>query len=447
MKKIFFLLLLPITSFAQKNYSQELDRYVQAQMNVKGFSGAVLVMKKNLVLLKKGYGLADREWNIANTTDTKFRIGSITMQFTAACILQLTEQGKLNTDDRLSKFIPGFPKGDSVTIHMLMNHTSGIASYTDVKEFANIATLSWSKDSILSFFKNRPYNFSPGSKFQYNNSGFFLLGYIIEKVSGQSYNDYLRQHIFDKTGMVNTGVDRPDSILSLRARGYKKVTNKFINSDYISPAWLYSAGILYSTLDDLYKWDRALYTTTILSATSKQKMFVPGKNNYGYGITIDSLEKHLRIWHNGAIPGFLSNISRFVNEDVCIIVLANDQVNLSNTLPISDVVADGLADIVFDLPAEVPYVHKEVKIDPALLDRYPGKYKAFLTLEVIKKDGKLYRHRDGTPDIELKPESETKFFYDDDSDRQLEFEVDKTGKVTRIWFINNEQRGEMQKVQ
>src|SRR5476649_2693561 len=121
MKKIFFLLLLPITSLAQKNYSQELDRYVQAQTIVKGFSGAVLVMKKNLVLLKKAYGLADREWNIANTTDTKFRIGSITKQFTAACILQLIEQGKLNADDKLSKFIPGFPKGDSVTIDMLLN--------------------------------------------------------------------------------------------------------------------------------------------------------------------------------------------------------------------------------------------------------------------------------------------------------------------------------------
>lgn len=447
MKKIFFLLFLPVSSLAQKNYSQELDRYVQAQMNVKGFSGAVLVMKKNLVLLKKAYGLADREWNIANTTDTKFRIGSITKQFTAACILQLIEQGKLNPDDKLSKFIPGFPKGDSVTIHMLLNHTSGIASYTDIPEFVNVATLSWSKDSMISFFKSRPYNFSPGTKFQYNNSGFFLLGYIIEKVSGQSYNDYLRQHIFDKLGMMNTGVDRPDSILPKRARGYTKVTNKFVNADYISPAWPFSAGILYSTPDDLYKWDRALYATTILSATSKQKMFMPGKSNYGYGIKIDSLENHLRIWHNGSIPGFLSNISRFVNDDVCIIVLSNDQINLSNTLPISDVVADGLADIVFGLPAEVPYVHKEVKIDPALLDRYPGKYKAFLTLEVIKKDGKLYRHRDGTADIELKPESATKFFYDDDSDRQLEFEVDKTGKVIRIWFINNEQRGEMQKVQ
>ena len=447
MKKIFFLLLFPIAVSAQKNYTKLLDQYMQAQMTVKGFSGTVLVMQHDKVLLKKGYGLADREWNVPNTVETKFRIGSVTKQFTASCILQLIERGKLSLDDKLSKFVPDFPKGDSVTIHMLLNHTSGIASYTGLPHFENVARLSWSRDSIISFFKTQPYNFSPGTKFLYNNSGYFLLGFLIEKLSGLSYEDYLRRNIFDKTGMMNTGVDKSDSVLTLRARGYSMQNKKIVNAGFISMAWPFSAGSLYSTVEDLYKWDRALYGTAILSNSSKQKMFTPGKSNYGYGIIIDSLEKHPRIWHNGGIPGFLSNISRYVNDDVCIIVLANNEIVLSNTLPISDVVAEGLADIVFDLPYETPYVHKEVKIDPALLDRYVGKYKAFLTLDVIKKDGKLYRHREGSADIELKPESETKFFYSDDSNRQLEFEVDKNGKVVKIWFINNEQRGEMQKLE
>jgi CubicO group peptidase (beta-lactamase class C family) len=439
MQKILLLLLLPFSLAAQKNYSQELDKYVQAHTSVKGFSGTVLVMKQNKVLLKKAYGLADREWNIPNTTDTKFRIGSITKQFTAACILQLIEQGKLNLDDKLSKFIPDFPKGDSVTLHMLLNHTSGIASYTSQPDFQKVNTLSWTRDSIIAYFKNRPYDFSPGTKFLYNNSGYFLLGYIIEKVSGQSYEDYLQQHILSRLGMMNSGVDKVDTILPMRARGYAKSKNKYVNADYISLDWPFSAGRLFSTVDDMYKWDRALYGTSIISAASKQKMFTPGKSNYGYGIGIDSLQGHLRTWHNGGIPGFVSNISRYINDDVCIIVLSNDSYN-------ADMVADGLASIVFDLPVEFPYVHKEVKIDPSMLDRYVGKYNAFLTLEVIKKDGKLYRHRDGTPDIELKPESETKFFYADDSDRQLEFEVDAAGKVTKIWFINNGQRGEMKRV-
>ena len=301
---------------------------------------------------------------------------------------------------------------------------------------------------MISFFKDKPFTHSPGAKFKYSNSGYFLLGAIIEKVSGQSYATYLQKYIFDPLDMHNTGIDRLDSIIPMHAKGYSIQTNKTARpADFIALDWPFSAGILYSTTEDLYKWDRALYDTTILSASARQKMFTPGKGHYGYGFFIDSLEGHYRTWHNGAIPGFFTNISRYTTDDLCVIVLANTDIQLSNTLLISDVVADGLSGIVLGTPVETPYIHTEVAIDPALLDRYVGKYKAFLTLEVIKKDGKLYRHRDKGTDIELKPESNTKFFYADDSDRQLEFEVDKNGKVTKIWFINNENRGEMTKVQ
>ncbi len=417
-----------------------------AQNLVKGFNGTVLVMQKNKLVLRKAYGLADREWNIPNTPETHFEIGSATKQFTAASILQLIEQGKLNLDDKLSKFLPNFPKGDSVTIHMLLNHTSGIASYTSQPQFINLATLSWPKDSIIAFISSKPYMFSPGTRFQYNNSGYFLLGCLIEKISGLSYNDYLRKNIFDKLGMSQSGLNKVDSILPMRARGYSMIGKKIVNADAISMAWPFSAGALFSTVDDLYKWDRALYGTTILSEASKQKMFSPGKNNYGFRIIIDSLGDHPRIWHNGSIPGFLSNISRYVNDDVCVIVLANTSVIQNNTLPITDGIAEGLAGILFNMSVETPYEHKEITIDPALLDKFVGKYNAGLTIEVIKKDNKLYRHRPGSADIELKPESNTKFFYANDSDIQLEFILDANGNITKIWFINNEQRGEMKKL-
>ncbi len=447
MKKWLLLIFFPVAVAAQKNTSKELEKYMQAQMTVKGFSGSVLVMQHDKVLLKKGYGLANREWNVANTPDTKFRIGSITKQFTASCVLQLVELGKLNLDDKLSKFFPGYPKGDSVTIHMLLNHTSGIANYTDLPEFDNVARLSRSKDSMIAFFKNAPYNYSPGAKFKYTNSGYFLLGCIIEKITGQSYETYVRDHLFNILEMSNTGVDKLDSIIPMHAMGYSKEKNKIWPADFISLDWPFSAGILFSTTGDLYKWDRALNETAILSAASKQKMFTPGMGRYGYGFITDSLENHYRNWHNGGIPGFFSNISRYPNEDVCVIVLANTDIQLSNGLTISDAIADGLSGIVFGLPVETPYVHTAMNIDTSLLDRYVGKYKAFLTLEVIKKGGMLFRHRDKSTDIELIPESDTKFFYNDGSDRQLEFEVDKNGKVVKIWFINNEQRGEMKKVE
>jgi hypothetical protein len=170
-------------------------------------------------------------------------------------------------------------------------------------------------------------------------------------------------------------------------------------------------------------------------------MFTPGKSNYGYGIIIDSLENHPRTWHNGGIPGFSTNISRYSNDDICTIVLSNNESNV-------DFISIALADILFDVPVEIAYIHKEVKIDPALLDRYVGKYSgAGLTLVLIKKDNKLYRHRDGVPDVELKPESDTKFFYADESDRQLSFEVDAAGKVTKTWFYNNGQKGEIKKIE
>lgn len=439
MRKILFLFLIPLVTTAQKNYPQLLDQYMQAQADIRGFSGTILVMKQNKVLLEKGYGLADREWNIANTAETKFRIGSVTKQFTAACILQLIEAGKISLDDKLSKFYPDFPKGDSVTIHMLLNHTSGIASYTDGRDFTAVATQTLSRDSMIGFFKNKPYNFSPGTKWTYNNSGYFLLGCIIEKVSGLTYTNYLQKNIFDKLEMKNSGVDKLDSVLAMRARGYSRAGKKTVNADYISMDWPFSAGVLFSTVSDLYKWDRALYGTKILSKESLQKMFTPGKSNYGYGVLIDSLEKHPRIWHNGGIPGFSTNFTRFINDDICTVVFSNNESNV-------DFVAIALANILFDMPVEIPYVHKEVKINPAILDRYVGKYSSGLTIEVIKKDGKLYRHRDGIPDIELKPESETKFFYADETDRQLEFEVDATGKVTKIWFYNSGQKGELKKI-
>lgn len=439
-------MLFPFAVTAQKNYPQLLDQYMTAQNQIKGFTGTVLVMKQNKVLLRKSYGMADREWNIPNTPETRFEIGSATKQFTAASILQLAEQGKLSLDDKLSKFLPNFPKGDSVTIHMLLNHTSGIASYTSQPQFVSLAPLTLSKDSMISFFSSKPYTSSPGTRFLYNNSGYFLLGYIIEKVSGLSYSDYLKQNIFDKIGMTQSGVNKTDSVLSMRARGYAMAGKKVVNADNISMAWPFSAGALYSTVDDLYKWDRALYGTGVLTDASKQKMFTPGKSNYGYGLIIDSLESHPRIWHNGAIPGFLSKISHFKNDDVCVIVLANTAVTQNNTLPITEVLADGLAQIVFDIPVETPYIHKEIAIDPSLLDKYVGKYDGGLVMQFVKKDNKLYRHRDGFPDIELKPESNTKFFYADDSNRQLEFELDAKGNIIKTWFINNEQRGELKKL-
>ncbi len=439
MKKLIVLLCFPLAVFAQKNYPALLEEYAQAEFTVKEFNGTLLVMQKGKAIYKKSFGMADREWNIPNTAETKFRIGSVTKQFAAACILLLAEQGKLSVDDQLSKYISDYPKGDSITIHMLLNHTSGIKNYTSLPEFWPKAVLPLSTDSMIVLFKNKPLDFSPGTNWNYSNSGFFLLGVIVEKVSGKKFTDYLTENIIKKVGLKNTSMDRLDSVLALRARGYdKNRQGVWQQAMYISMEAPYSAGAMVSTVEDLYQWTKALHNNRVLSASTTQKMLTPYKNNYGYGIGIDSLKTHKRVAHSGGIPGFVSYLAYYPDDDVCVVVISNNSGNSSQ-------LGMALASIMFDLPVQKPYTPKEVKIDRAILDQYVGKYIATGPIELIIKDNKLYRHRDGAPDIELKPESATRFFYADDSDRFIEFELDQSGKPVKAWFIGSGEKIEMKK--
>lgn len=440
---IVLFLLLFFISKAQKNYPALLDRYLQAQVKVNGFSGAVLVAQKGKVIYKKPFGLANREWNVPNTIQTKFRIASITKQFTAAGILQLVEAGKLNLNDKLNKFFPDFPKADSVTIHMLLNHTSGIKSYTNLPNFfSTIAYLPYSKDSVVGLFKNEPYEFSPGTKWHYNNSGYFLLGYIIEKVTGQSYGNYILENLIKKAGLTNTSLDRLDSIMVNRAMGYTKTPSGWSNAQYQSMEFPYSAGAMISTVEDMHQWNKALFGGKIISSAMLTKMITPYLHHYGYGLFIDSFEKRKHIGHPGIIPGFSGYSDYYPAEDVYIVVLSNN----STYAPY---IAIALSATLFDIDIVVPpYKHQEVKIDSKQLDKYFGKYKVVSgfsdpvfhstntnLIELVIKEGKLFRRVEGTPDIELKPESNHKFFYADGSDRQFNFILDEKNVVIKTQFI------------
>lgn len=440
MKKFIVLLFLPIAALAQKNYPALLDEYAQAAYKIKEFNGNVLVMQKGKEIYKKSFGLADREWNAPNTSITKFRIGSITKQFTAAAILQLASQGKLSLDDLLNKYLPGYPKGDSVTIHMLLNHTSGIVNYTNLPEFWPKATLPLSTDSMIAIFKDKPFDFSPGAKWSYSNSGYFLLGVIVEKASGKKFGAYLMDNILKKAGMQNSGMDQLDSILAFRAKGYfKNNQGLWQHAMYISMDAPYSAGAMFSTVDDLYKWIKLLSANQVLPETYTKKMLTAYKNNYGYGIGVDSLKNHPRISHGGGIPGFVTHLAYFPQDDVCVVVLSNNSTDAGS-------LGNALASLIFDLPVQKLYIPKEVKIDSLLLDKLVGKYMATTPIELIKKDNKLYRHREGTEDIELKPESNTRFFYADDSDRFIEFELDKDGKFINAWLIREGEKTVLKKL-
>ena len=429
-KLVLLFLLFPFALSAQKDYTVQLDNYMKGQINVNDFSGNVLVAQKGKIIYERTFGLADKELNVKNNIEGKFQIGSLTKQFTACAILQLAEAGKLKLNDTIGTYFPGFPKGDSVTIHMLLSHTSGIRNYTDIPEFWRIAATPVEKDSMIALIRRQPFDFSPGSNWNYSNSGYFLLGCIIERASGQSYSDYVLNKVIKKAGLENTFVNRWDSILTNRVKGYMKDESRWHNAMYISMEGPYSAGAIISTVEDLYKWNTALFENKVIAPASLTKMTTPYLQHYGYGLGIDTFQHHLSIGHTGGIPGFVSYLVRFPKDSIVIVVLSNNSNN-------SPGIGNGLAAILFGIPVITPYTHTETTIDSTVLDNYIGTYvvSSSDTLQIIRKNGKLYRHKLGS-DIELKPESKTKFFYADESDRQIEFAIDKSGKATDAFFIN-----------
>ncbi len=386
---------------------QKLNQVGTAFAAHRGFMGAVLVAKGGKVLLEKGYGMADLEWDVPNTPDAKFRLGSITKQFTATAILQLAEQKKLTLQDHACQYFDNCPESwKPITIHQLLSHTSGIPSYTNDPDFAKPSSLRIpaTPAEVLLRSKDKPLEFAPGTQWNYDNSGYTFLGLIIEKVSGESYADYVKKHIFDVVGMANTGYDKTDVVLAHRASGYQPCGDKLCNSDYIDMSLPYAAGSLYSTVDDLYKWDRALTSDKVLSKASRDLMFTPVSHEYGYGWMLGKMAGHKQIGHGGGIPGFSTYIARFPDDDATVIVLCN------NVQSPATEIAAALAETYFGEPVTLPGEAKFVLVTPRLLDQYAGTYQVGpLAVVFTNEAGHLMVQPKGQPKFEAKPTSEREF--------------------------------------
>ena len=419
MRLILIFILFPTLIFGQKNVSTNLAKYMQAQVDVNNFSGTVLVTKNGSVLLKKSYGLADYEWNINNTNDTKYSLASVSKQFTAAAILQLVDKKQLSFDSKLNKFFPNFPKGDSITIHMLLCHMSGLQMDFDELYLKNV---SITQDSALKYIEQKKLLFSPGTNTAYSNIGYYLLARIIEKLSNQNYSEYLKTNIFEKAGMNNTGVITNNELITKRAKNYIVVENRYINNPYIN--WEYNIGHdgVYSTVEDLALWDNVLYGTTVLSAEMKKLMFTScNDQNWGYGFIVNPFynQGHQLIAHDGGFFGAMTSLNRFTDDKIFVTVLSNNQSP-------SHIISYGLSAIAFQKDVGLPYKHYQTKIDTTLYEKYVGKYGE---IEIIKIDGKLYYN---SSEMELLPESKTKFFRADNNDRTIEFILDKSGICNSI---------------
>jgi CubicO group peptidase (beta-lactamase class C family) len=327
-----------------------LDALLTSYQDAGVFNGAALVIENGKVIFKKGYGFADFEWKIPNTPDTKFRIGSITKQFTATVVLQLVDEGKLSLESTLSSVLPYYRKdtGSKVTVHHLLTHTSGIPSYTSLPNF--FRDVSRDPHGVREFVEkycSGDLEFEPGSRFLYDNSGYFLLGAIIEEVTRKPYAQAVRERVFEPLGMTGSGYDLSGPILEKRARGYESGPAGVRNADYLDMGLPYAAGSLYSTVEDLYIWDQALYGEKVLPSKTKERMFTPGLGNYAYGWSVvkqpiaENKAERLTIGHTGGINGF-NTIIRRVPEDRHLVVIFNNTggTNL-------DAMAGGLLDVLY----------------------------------------------------------------------------------------------------
>lgn len=308
--------------------ADEVDKYVRAQLAEQHIPGAaVAVVKKGKVIKIKGYGLASVEFNVPVTTETVFEIGSVSKQITAAAVMLLVEDGKINLDEKISKYLPDTPEAwKDVTVRHLLTHTSGVKSYTSLGGFQ--LSKRYKAADFIKELSSQPLDFEPGSSYKYSNSGYSLLGYIIESASGKNYWEFLRERIFNPLKMNATADRDPQFIIKNRATGYEWENNKLVGRDY-ELTDLFSAGAIVSTIADLAKWDIALRDETLLKKESKNeiwKFFIltSGKENpYGFGWNIGEFRGQRLISHGGQTAGFAANISRYTDADLDVIVLTN----------------------------------------------------------------------------------------------------------------------------
>lgn len=394
-----------------------MEQVVQAYVADKQFMGSILIMQKGQELLNKGYGYANLEWQIPNSPTTKFRIGSITKQFTAAAILLLVDEGKLKLTDPIKKYIPDTPSAwDRITVQNLLNHTSGIANYTSFPEYVSMTTSQQTPKQLIERFRNHPLDFQPGLSYTYNNSGYILLGYLIEIISNQSYQDFVVNNLFKPLGMNDSGYDSHRTIISQRASGYTIGPDGFLNADYLDMSIPYAAGSLYSTTKDLSRWVKGLFGGEVLSQDSLQKMITPNKNEYGFGVIMQPVDGCNAIMHGGGINGFNSLLLYTPEEHLLVIVLAN----LNGIGFVPGDLATKLVTIVHNNAVILSSERKEATVSPENLAHYVGTYsvtsmnKAYpkppVHFVITLEDGNLMVEGAKLPKTKLTPESETKFF-------------------------------------
>lgn len=426
LRRIWIAFALPVVCMAQD--VARMDQVVQSYFSSKQFMGSVLVARGSDVLFSKGYGSANLEWDIPNASTTKFRLGSITKQFTAASILLLEEGGKLKVEDPVKKYLPDAPAAwNAITIFHLLTHSSGIPNFTSFPEYAKLEPFPLTPEKIVAVFRDRPLEFAPGEKMNYSNSGYIVLGYLIEKVSGESYSRFVQDNIFTPLNMKDSGYDSNSALIAHRAAGYTSGPGGFVNSGFVHMTIPFAAGALYSTTEDMLRWEQGLFGGKLLSAASLQKMTTPFKSNHAFGVMVETANGRKMISHGGGIEGFNTFLAYFPDDRLTIVSLGN----VNGSAPQD--VATKLAAVAHGEKVELQSGRKEITLPPNELAAYVGTYQlpagpsAYVRLEGDHLTGQL----SGQPRFLLFAESPTRFFLKV-VDAQMDFVKNDKGEITEF---------------
>lgn len=406
-----------------------MERAIDLRVSTGQFMGAVLVARDGKVLINKGYGSANLDWKVPDSPTTKFRLGSVTKQFTAACILLLEERGKLKVEDPVKKYLPDAPEAwDQITIFNLLTHTSGIPNFTEFPDYRSTEAKPTTPEELVARFRAKPLDFAPGTSWHYSNSGYVLLGYLIEKISGEAYSKFLQENIFDPLGMKDSGYDSNTRVIPQHAVGYTREPGGPVVAGYIDMTIPFSAGALYSTTGDLLRWEQALYGGKLLTAASLQKMTTPFREKYALGVFSAKRANGDRMFsHGGGIEGFNTWVGYLPAGRVAVIVLAN----LNGGAP--DDIAKDLIEVIDGDKVTLTSDRQAIQLPDNALDHLVGHYQfqsgAIMT---VWRDGARFMTRlPGQPPVEEFPEKKGDFFAKV-VDAQMSFNTDDRGQATSL---------------
>jgi CubicO group peptidase (beta-lactamase class C family) len=436
--KILFAIILTIQSaqalFSQDSTTYKMDELLNAYRRLGKFNGSVLVAKKGKILLEKGYGFKNFSDSSLNDANTIFQIASVTKQFTATVILKLIELKKLALTDRVSKFFPDFPKGDSITIENLLTHTSGISDHFTDRDLKPSSPVS--EETIQSSIKEHGLDFSPGSDWRYTNKGYQLLGFIIQQVSSMTYFEAARKFIFTPLKMRSSGFDFSHLTNHEKATGYWSYPENALTpgADIIDSAASFAAGSIYSTVRDLYKWHEGLQNDEIVSGALLENAYTPRKNRYGFGLFIDSISNKRINCHSGDIFGFKSDLERVPEDDICIVLLAN--IEDPNIVFISKKLFSILYHEPYDQPAK-----NEIRLSPEILKQYIGSYEMQpgRVVGITLENGHLMATTDQKQEMYVQVNNH---FIVDDGTHQIiiQFDSNPKGEINSLYFYNGGQK-------